>query len=85
MVLFIWDKNGNICLLNVSDMVMREFASIYGEWSDRFGCKWKSLGVCARYFDYSFDAHDSLEDVRATLYCYNKIKEIQEDVDTPHG
>ena len=65
--------------------VMREFAPIYGEWSDRFGWKWKSLGVCARYFDYSFDAHDSLEDVRATLYCYSKIREIQEDIDSPHG
>lgn len=56
--------------------VMLDFAEIYGEWSE-YHCdyKWQKLTTCASYYGYEFKAHDSLEDVRATLYCYNKIKE----------
>lgn len=55
--------------------VMLEFAPIYGEWSDYHGnYKWQKLTTCARYYGYTFKAHDSLEDVRATLYCYNRMQ-----------
>lgn len=52
--------------------VMTEFAEIYGEWSDYFhDYRWQKLYVCADYFGYEGSSfHDSLEDVRATLYCY---------------
>lgn len=57
--------------------VMLVFAEVYGEYSDYHGgYKWQKLTVAANYFGYQFEAHDSLEDVRATLYCYNKIKEM---------
>lgn len=56
--------------------VMREFAPIYGEWNDYFNdYKWQKLKTCAWYYDYEFKAHDSLEDVRATLHCYKKMME----------
>ena len=54
--------------------VMREFAPIFGEWSESKGdYKWQKLTTCAEYYGYSFTAHDSLEDTRATLFCYKKI------------
>lgn len=54
--------------------VMQEFAPIYGEWSDTYACfKWKSLETCAEYYGFDYKAHDSLEDAKATLYCYKKI------------
>lgn len=56
--------------------VMLEFAPIYGDWNEKHGdYKWQSLSTCAAYYGYEFNAHDSLEDVRATLFCWNKIKE----------
>ncbi|MCR5690742.1 MAG: BspA family leucine-rich repeat surface protein [Eubacterium sp.] len=62
--------------------VMVNFAFIYGEWNDmRQDYKWQKLVKCADYYGYDkvfcdgTKAHDSLEDVRATLYCYNKILE----------
>ena len=56
--------------------VMLEFAPIYGEWNDYFGeYKWQKLITCAKYYGYKYNAHDSLEDVKATLFAYNKIKE----------
>ena len=42
--------------------VMWAFAKIAG--------KRKSLSCCAEHYGYSFQAHDSLEDVRATLHCF---------------
>lgn len=60
--------------------VMKEFAEVYGEWSDYYGgYKWQSLSTAAAYYDYDFDAHDSLEDVKATLHVYRKIHEAQGD------
>lgn len=38
--------------------------------------KWQKLTTAARHFKYKFEAHDSLEDVKATLYCYKKIIEF---------
>lgn len=55
----------------IDPMIM--FAEIYGEWNERRGSyKWQSLTKCATYYGYEFKAHDSLEDVKATLYCYKK-------------
>jgi len=57
--------------------VMEEFAPVYGEWDDYHQCyKWKSLSVCADFFGYQFRAHDSLEDTKATLWCFNHLNEL---------
>jgi DNA polymerase-3 subunit epsilon len=56
--------------------VMLEFAPIYGAWDDYHGSyTWQKLSVCADYYGYHGDEnfHDSLEDVRATLFCYKKM------------
>lgn len=54
--------------------VMKMFAPIYGEYNKRYrSYRWQTLSTCADYYKYEFKAHDSLEDVRATLYCFNKI------------
>lgn len=54
--------------------VMLEFSYIYGEETRR-GYKWKRLTECAEYYGYTnYKAHDALEDVRATLYCYYAIQ-----------
>ncbi len=37
--------------------------------------RWQKLTAAAKYFKYKFEAHDSLEDVKATLYCYKKLIE----------
>lgn len=61
--------------------VMDDFAPIYGEWSDYHGdYKWQKLVTCAQYYGFDWNsiqenAHDSLGDCYATLYCYNKMKE----------
>ena len=55
--------------------VMLEFAQEYGEWNEYFGdYKWQKLSTAASYYGYKFKAHDSLEDVRATLYVYKKLQ-----------
>lgn len=57
--------------------VMEDFAVIYGDWNaEHQSFTWKSLSVCASYFGYEWGlrgAHNSLEDCRATLYCYNEM------------
>ncbi len=58
---------------------MFEFAEIYGEWNDYYeSYKWQSLTTMAGYYGYEFKAHDSLEDVKATLYGYYKMTERKE-------
>lgn len=61
----------------VDPMIM--FARIYGEY-DSFHDSYKrqSLTKCAKYYGYEFKAHDSLEDVKATLFCYKKMIEGEE-------
>ena len=55
--------------------VMRQFARIYGEKDDKHGgFKWKKLLFASEYFGYTFKAHDSLEDAKATLYIYNQMQ-----------
>ena len=59
--------------------VMREFAPIYGDFSEKYGSyKWKKLIECAEYYHYNWTdrAHDSLADALATLYCYRKMHDI---------
>ena len=57
--------------------VMTNYVVLNGEWDEyRCDCKWKKLYECAVCFGYEFDAHDSLEDAKATLHCYRKIQEI---------
>ena len=55
--------------------LMIKFAEIYGEWNDYWETyKWQKLSTCCTYYGYYLkNAHDSLEDCKATLYCYNKI------------
>lgn len=56
--------------------VMKVFAEIFGEWSERYeGYKYQKLTTCAAYYGYEYKAHDSLEDTKATLFCYYKVKE----------
>ena len=61
--------------------VMEMFSPIYGEvkYYDEYTgetiYKYQKLSTCAKFFNYSFNAHDSLEDTKATLYCYKKIIE----------
>ena len=54
--------------------VMECFSGIYGDWNDMHGqFRWKKLTDCAAYYGYNFHAHDSLEDVKATLFCYKEM------------
>ena len=74
--------------------VMLKFAPIYGEWNEmRQDYKWQKLAKCAEYYGFHGDGqfHDSLEDVRATLHCFNsmisegqvKEKEVTAEKDAP--
>lgn len=56
---------------------MLMFADVYGEWNEYFGnYKWQKLTTAARYYNYNFDnqAHNSLADVFATKFIYEKMK-----------
>ena len=58
--------------------VMLEFAKIFGERDEYHkNYKWQKLTTCANYYGYiqKGNFHDSLEDVKATLYCYFKMQE----------
>lgn len=60
--------------------VMKDFAIYYGEFVPEYNeFKWQKLRKCADYFGYDFKAHDSLEDVKATLYCYRRLEAMKED------
>ena len=66
--------------------VMRDFAPIYGEWScfwNRY--KWQKLSTCAEYYGYKFKAHDSLEDAKATLYCYQQMQQEKQSEQEPEN
>ena len=54
--------------------VMREFARVHGSrrWESG-GYKYSKLAECARYYGYSFDAHDAAEDARATAHCFRSL------------
>ena len=56
--------------------VMQMFAEIKGDRDEvQNGYKWHKLTECAEYCGYHWNgnAHDSLEDARATMYCYKKL------------
>lgn len=54
--------------------VMLEFAPVYGKWDEYHqDYMWQKLTTCAKYYGYKFKAHDSLEDVRATLFCFYEM------------
>lgn len=56
--------------------VMYEFAPIYGEYSNYHqNFKWQRLEKAAWCYGYEFKAHDSLEDVKATLFVFYKMRE----------
>lgn len=61
--------------------VMLDFAPIYGEWSENYGCyKWQKLTTCADYYNYDWgedNAHNSLSDCRATLFCYQQLLDLR--------
>lgn len=72
--------------------VMRAFAPIYGEIRKNKETgeevfkedgtpvyKWKKLSECAAYYGFKFKAHDSMEDIKATLYCYEQIVKNKEE------
>lgn len=44
---------------------------------DKVYRKWFKLVELAKHFGYEFKAHDSLEDTKATLYCYYKFRKEQ--------
>lgn len=47
--------------------------------------KWQKLAVVAKHFKFPFEAHDSLEDVKATLHCYKKMLEyVQNNPEKDH-
>lgn len=59
--------------------VMKLFAPVYGEWNEKYeSYKWQSLTTAAAYYDYKFDAHNSLSDCKATLYVYNAMMQSKE-------
>lgn len=60
--------------------VMPMFAEYYGEYDEERGVfRWKSLLFCANHFGYEFQAHDALEDCKATLYAYERLDSSPND------
>ena len=58
--------------------LMIPFAKVKGEINQYGKPKWQKLITCAKEYGYpieSEDWHNSLGDTKATLYCYNKMKE----------
>ncbi len=56
--------------------VMREFAEVYGEWSEKYeGYRFQKLTTCAEYYGYAWPngPHDSLEDAKAAVYCWPRV------------
>ena len=58
--------------------VMIDYAEIKGEWDKNHqDWKWQKLTACAAHYGYQYQAHDSLKDVKATLFCARKCAEDQ--------
>ena len=65
--------------------VMLEFAEVFGDFNEYFGnYKWQKLITAAEYYNYNFKAHDSLEDVKATLFVHKKMEELDKDKFNKH-
>lgn len=58
--------------------IMIPFARMYGEWNEFYGdWKWQKLITCAEYCGYTGDGwHNSLADVKATLFCFEQLAEV---------
>lgn len=57
--------------------VMRDFAPIYGEWSESHEAwKWQKLTTCADYYGYEWGvvAHNAVGDCFATLHCFKAMQ-----------
>lgn len=48
------------------------------------GEKWQKLTTAAKHFKFDFSAHDSLEDVKATLHCYKNYT-IRDDAEVDYS
>ncbi|HJB22491.1 MAG TPA: DUF3846 domain-containing protein [Candidatus Fournierella merdavium] len=58
--------------------VMLDYAELNGEWDAKNqSWKWQKLTACAAHYGYQYQAHDSLEDVKTTLFCARKCAEDQ--------
>ena len=58
--------------------VMIDFAEAYGQKDYRHGgYKWQKLVTAARYYGYEYKAHDSMNDVFATLFVHNQMSRSQ--------
>lgn len=57
--------------------VMDTYSQVHGKWSDwKQERLWSKLGQCAKHYGYrNFEAHGSLEDAKATAYCFNCLLE----------
>lgn len=68
------DKYGIEVNSKIYDLMI-SFAEVYGDFNEYYGnYTWKSLDTCCLYYGYYLDnAHNSLEDCKATLYCYNSL------------
>ena len=55
--------------------VMKEFAKMHGAWDGAHDeWSWCKLEDCAAFYGYrNFEAHDALNDVKATAHCFNSI------------
>lgn len=55
--------------------VMLEYSRVRGasSWSDSGRYRYSKLTDCAKFYGYSFSAHDSLEDARATAWCFRSL------------
>lgn len=54
--------------------VMQEYAVAKGVVNGYYGdYKWSKLEQCARDYKYKFNAHDALEDSKATLHCFKSL------------
>ncbi len=61
--------------------LMREYAKAHGEWMEsKNDYKWEKLTTCASHYGYVYNAHDALNDARATAFCLkmlvNECREI---------
>ena len=56
--------------------VMKEFARTHGEYdSYHEDWRWYKLVDVAEYYDYGFEPHSSLEDTKATAFCFRSLLE----------
>lgn len=54
--------------------VMAQYAEVHGKWSEWQGKKaFVKLAECAKHYGYTFQAHISLEDAKATAHCFRSI------------